>query len=139
MFEGETGVGRSVDRTAHLMAQNKDEAPDEVRICVVAAENRRRHWEWVKWLPHAQHPRIADAAGPVRLIFSDATDLEEALGGELTDRPRFSREATPLYEAPHIVVVVDGARASGESMLPCSYATMAIRSICLRIRSKADR
>jgi S-DNA-T family DNA segregation ATPase FtsK/SpoIIIE len=92
-------------------------APDEVRICVVAAENRRRHWEWVKWLPHAQHPKDADAAGPVRLIFSDASQLEDALGSELLDRPRFSRESTPLYEAPHIVVVVDGARASGESML----------------------
>ena len=93
------------------------QAPDEVRICVVAAENRRRHWEWVKWLPHAQHPKLADAAGPVRLIFSDASELEDALGSELVDRPRFVRENTPLYEAAHIVVVVDGARASGESML----------------------
>ncbi len=92
-------------------------APDEARICVIAAENRRRHWEWVKWLPHAQHPKHADAAGPVRLIFSDASELEDALGSDLVDRPRFSRDGTPLYEAPHIVVVVDGARAGGESML----------------------
>jgi S-DNA-T family DNA segregation ATPase FtsK/SpoIIIE len=92
-------------------------APDELRICVVAAENRRQHWEWVKWLPHAQHPKDNDAAGSVRLIFSDASELEEALGSDLSDRPRYSRDNTPLYEQPHIVVVVDGARASGESML----------------------
>ncbi|HEV3169989.1 MAG TPA: type VII secretion protein EccCa [Actinocrinis sp.] len=92
-------------------------APDEVRIAVIAAENRRQHWEWVKWLPHAQHPKDTDAAGPVRLIFGDAAELEDALGGELTDRARFSRDAPPMYDQPHIVVVVDGARASGESML----------------------
>ena len=92
-------------------------APDEVRVCVLAAENRRQHWEWVKWLPHAQHPKDNDAAGPVRLIYSDANELEEALGGELLDRPRFSREAPPILDQPHLIVVVDGARASGDSVL----------------------
>jgi len=92
-------------------------APGEVRICVIAAENRRQYWEWVKWLPHAQHPDTSDAAGSMRLIFSDAGELEEALGSELTERPRFSRDATPLYDQPHLIVVVDGARAGGESAL----------------------
>ena len=92
-------------------------APDEMRICVIAAENRRHHWEWVKWLPHAQHPKETDAAGSMRLVFSDATELEEALGSDLAERPRFSRDAAPLYDHPHIVVIIDGARASGDSSL----------------------
>jgi S-DNA-T family DNA segregation ATPase FtsK/SpoIIIE len=116
-----TGGGTADDARAEaraLLAQLATfHAPGEVRICVIAAENRRRHWEWVKWLPHAQHPRDSDAAGSVRLIFSDAGELEDALGAELTERPRFSRDATPLYDQPHLVVVVDGARAGGESML----------------------
>jgi DNA segregation ATPase FtsK/SpoIIIE, S-DNA-T family len=92
-------------------------APGEVRICVITAENRRHHWEWVKWLPHAQHPKDSDAAGSVRLIFADADELESALGAELTERPRFVRDATALYDQPHIVVVVDGARSGGDSTL----------------------
>jgi S-DNA-T family DNA segregation ATPase FtsK/SpoIIIE len=118
---GPVGEGTADDARAEARAILSQlatfHAPDEVRICVVAAENRRQHWEWVKWLPHAQHPKEADAAGPVRLIFSDASQLEENLGADLADRPRYSRDNTPLYEQPHIVVVVDGARAGGESML----------------------
>jgi S-DNA-T family DNA segregation ATPase FtsK/SpoIIIE len=115
------GAGSADDARAEaraLIAQlSAFHAPDELLICVVAAENRRQHWEWVKWLPHAQHPNDNDAAGSVRLIFSDASELEEALGAELLDRPRFSRDAVALYDQPHLVVVVDGARASGESTL----------------------
>jgi S-DNA-T family DNA segregation ATPase FtsK/SpoIIIE len=115
------GEGTPDDARGHaraLLAQLASfHAPDEVRICVLAAENRRQHWEWVKWLPHAQHPKENDAAGSVRLIYSDANELEEALGGELLDRPRFSREAAPLLDQPHLIVVVDGARASGDSVL----------------------
>jgi DNA segregation ATPase FtsK/SpoIIIE, S-DNA-T family len=118
---GPAGAGTAHDARAEaraVLAQLATfHAPDEVRICVVAAQERRRYWEWVKWLPHAQHESADDAAGPVRMVFSDATELEDALGAELTDRPRFSRDAVPMYDRPHIVVVVDGARASGESML----------------------
>ncbi|HEV2640382.1 MAG TPA: type VII secretion protein EccCa [Actinocrinis sp.] len=116
-----TGEGTADDARSEaraLLAQLATfHAPGEVRICVIAAENRRHHWEWVKWLPHAQHPRDSDAAGSVRLVFSDADELEAALGSELTERPRFARDATPQYDQPHIVVVVDGARSGGDSTL----------------------
>jgi S-DNA-T family DNA segregation ATPase FtsK/SpoIIIE len=115
------GAGTAEDARGHaraLLAQLAAfHAPDEVRVCVIAAENRRKHWEWVKWLPHAQHPKQTDAAGSVRLIYSDASELEQALGGELLDRPRFAREAPPILDQPHLIVVVDGARASGDSIL----------------------
>jgi len=116
-----TGDGTPDDARGHaraLLAQLVAfHAPDEVRVCVLAAENRRQHWEWVKWLPHAQHPKDNDAAGSVRLIYSDANELEQALGGELLDRPRFSRDAQPILDQPHLIVLVDGARASGDSVL----------------------
>jgi DNA segregation ATPase FtsK/SpoIIIE, S-DNA-T family len=111
---GDDARGHARALLAQLVAFH---APDEVRVCVLAAENRRQHWEWIKWLPHAQHPKDNDAAGPVRLIYSDANELEQALGGELLDRPRYSRDTQPILDQPHLIVVVDGARASGDSVL----------------------
>ena len=37
-------------------------SPDELRIAVLADPSRAPTWDWVKWLPHAQHPRLRDAA-----------------------------------------------------------------------------
>ena len=69
-------------------------APDDLLIAVVAAPDRQPAWDWVKWLPHAQHPRRTDAAGAVRLVFASLAELEAALGAELTGRPRFAPEAS---------------------------------------------
>ncbi|MDG6108549.1 type VII secretion protein EccC [Dactylosporangium aurantiacum] len=87
-------------------------SPDDVKIAVVAAPERRGEWEWVKWLPHAQHDRQTDAAGAVRLMFDSMTDLEEVLEDELHSRSRFAPELRPLTTAPHLVVVVDGGEVA---------------------------
>ena len=55
-------------------------APDELLVAVCAGPERRRRWEWVKWLPHAHHPTRTDALGPVRLVTSSAAELERLLG-----------------------------------------------------------
>lgn len=87
-------------------------SPDDVKIAVVAAPERRGEWEWVKWLPHAQHDRQTDAAGAVRLMFDSMTDLEEVLEDELHSRSRFAPELRPLTTAPHLLVVVDGGEVA---------------------------
>jgi S-DNA-T family DNA segregation ATPase FtsK/SpoIIIE len=92
-------------------------SPDDLRICVVTSNDRLSHWDWVKWLPHAQHPTQSDASGPQRLITDDVSELETMLGTDLQERPRFSRESPPLLEQPHLVVIVDGGRPSAESLL----------------------
>ena len=38
-------------------------------------------WEWVKWLPHAAHPRLRDAVGPMRMITARADDVRQLVGG----------------------------------------------------------
>ena len=43
-------------------------APDDLRIVVCADQARLGDWDWLKWLPHALHPTISDAAGPLRLV-----------------------------------------------------------------------
>ncbi|GFJ90838.1 type VII secretion protein EccC [Phytohabitans rumicis] len=71
-------------------------APDDLRIAVCAGPERRAAWEWVKWLPHAQHPSRTDALGPVRLVAGSAGELDRLLGDVIGDRS-------------HVVVVLDGA------------------------------
>ncbi|MEU9246440.1 type VII secretion protein EccCa [Streptomyces sp. NPDC048385] len=83
--------------------------PDELWIAVCAADEVRAEWEWVKWLPHNQHPQETDGAGPLRMVASVFTDLEDQLGSEFSERPAFDPDAVPGRDEPLVVVVVDGA------------------------------
>jgi S-DNA-T family DNA segregation ATPase FtsK/SpoIIIE len=87
-------------------------SPEDVTIAVVAPPERQPEWDWVKWLPHAQHPRRSDAAGPARLVFESLTAFEEAYSEHLHARPRFTSEAKPLTTGAHVVVILDGGEAS---------------------------
>jgi S-DNA-T family DNA segregation ATPase FtsK/SpoIIIE len=83
--------------------------PEELWITVCAGDEVRDAWEWVKWLPHNQHPQETDGAGPLRMVASAFTDLENQLGSEFTERPAFDPDAVPGRDEPFVVVVVDGA------------------------------
>ena len=87
-------------------------APDDLIVAVVAAGDRQSAWDWVKWLPHAQHVRRTDAAGARRLVFTSLAEAEEALGEELASRPRHSPDARALTTAPHVLVVLDGGEVA---------------------------
>ncbi|MEV0425437.1 type VII secretion protein EccCa [Micromonospora sp. NPDC050495] len=87
-------------------------APDDLIVAVVAAPDRQPAWDWVKWLPHAQHPGRTDAAGARRMVFASLAEAEVALSNELGGRPRFAPEAKPLTTAPHVVVLLDGGEVS---------------------------
>ncbi|WP_341717970.1 type VII secretion protein EccCa [Micromonospora sp. FIMYZ51] len=91
-------------------------APDELLVAVCAGPERRGAWEWVKWLPHAQHPNRVDALGPVRLVTSSAVELERLLDEVLATRSRFS-PAGPTTDGPHLVVVLDGGDLTGATEL----------------------
>ncbi|MFW6642313.1 type VII secretion protein EccCa [Nocardiopsis algeriensis] len=92
-------------------------AHDELRIAVCASEEALPHWSWTKWLPHTQHPTARDGAGAARLLCTDASELEQLLGADLADRPRFDPTAIPSREEPFTVVVVDGGRIPPGSRL----------------------
>ncbi|MCZ7419468.1 type VII secretion protein EccCa [Verrucosispora sp. WMMA2121] len=91
-------------------------APDELLVAVCAGPERRGRWEWVKWLPHAQHPTRADALGPVRLVASSVAELERLLDQVLASRSRFS-PVGPATDGPHLVVVFDGGDVTGATEL----------------------
>jgi S-DNA-T family DNA segregation ATPase FtsK/SpoIIIE len=94
------------------------QAPDDLRIAVCAAADRRPEWEWLKWLPHALHPDRTDALGPVRLVTTTVTALEAMLEDLLGNRPRFDPDnGGVLVAGPHLVVVVDGGESAGSDHL----------------------
>jgi S-DNA-T family DNA segregation ATPase FtsK/SpoIIIE len=92
-------------------------SPEDLVIVVAAAREFLPHWEWAKWLPHAQAPGATDGAGTRRLIDSDIRELENLISARLTGRPRFHPDGTPLPDEPHIVVVLDGVSLPPDSVL----------------------
>jgi len=82
-------------------------SPDDVLIAVVTSGRASAEWEWAKWLPHVQHLTLVDGLGQQRLMTTSLAQVETMLAEQLRDRPRFSRNATPPSDQPHIVIVVD--------------------------------
>ena len=89
-------------------------SPDDVLIAVATAGRAKEEWEWAKWLPRAQHPALSDGIGPMRMMAGSLAQIEEWLDEELRDRQRFSRNATPAPDQPHIVIVLDDAEVTRE-------------------------
>ena len=90
-------------------------APDDLIVAVCTGPERRRHWEWVKWLPHNLHPSQLDALGRVRLVTTSGPDLDEQLEDLIGSRPRFGAGAGTT--TPHLVIVLDGAFLRGTTQL----------------------
>ncbi|WP_374582803.1 type VII secretion protein EccCa [Frankia sp. CiP3] len=107
MIKGDIATSRGMLR-AMLAQAATFHAPGELVIAVCAASDRQQEWEWIKWLPHAQHPREHDATGPVRIFADDYADLEQLLGDDFIGRPRFEPDSTPSRDEPYVIVILDG-------------------------------
>ncbi|WP_034090224.1 type VII secretion protein EccC [Streptacidiphilus albus] len=92
-------------------------SPDDLVVGIAAAPGAAPEWEWAKWLPHIQHPSRTDGAGSLRMICPSLDELEELLADELGGRGRFNRDAPPVPDQPHLVVVLDGASVGPDSVL----------------------
>ncbi|WP_431774749.1 type VII secretion protein EccCa [Streptomyces cucumeris] len=105
-----SGVPESVHGSARaLVAQLATlHSPEDLVIAVVAAPASAEQWEWTKWLPHLQIAGAVDGAGSRRLFGDSLAELEELLKPRLEGRTRFSRDAQPTLDHPHVVVVLDG-------------------------------
>jgi S-DNA-T family DNA segregation ATPase FtsK/SpoIIIE len=89
-------------------------SPDDLLIAVVTSGRAKQEWEWAKWLPHAQSPGRVDGIGALRLIAGSLGQVERYLDEELRDRQRFTRNAPPLTDAPHVVIVIDDGDVTRE-------------------------
>ncbi|MGW6449689.1 type VII secretion protein EccCa [Lentzea sp. NPDC055074] len=92
-------------------------APDDLLIAVVSAGRTKQLWEWAKWLPHAQHPTDIDGIGQRRMMANSLAEIEAMLDENLRDRQRFTRNAPPPPDQPHIVIVIDDGDISREEMI----------------------
>jgi DNA segregation ATPase FtsK/SpoIIIE, S-DNA-T family len=113
---GDSGAARAAAR-ALVTQLFTFHAPDDVRIVVCAGENTAGEWEWVKWLPHCQHPYEADAAGPVRALRPTLPEVMAMLGTEFADRPRHEPGSAPNRDEPYVVIVLDGGEVGDETRL----------------------
>lgn len=116
-LDGEVTVVRSAVR-AMLAGLAVAHGPDQLRIAVAASEgDAREAWEWLKWLPHHEHPVYTDGGGRVRLTEFSLAGVESMLAAEFTAREAFSPSAPPGRGTPHLVVVVDGVGVTGAERL----------------------
>ncbi|ORW33867.1 secretion protein EccC [Mycobacterium paraense] len=53
--------------------------PDQLRIAGVVSDANREHWDWLKWLPHNQHPTATDAVGSARMVYRSPAEARSAL------------------------------------------------------------
>lgn len=124
------GTGEPVDSLARAMITQLAamHSPQDLRIVVCAAPARCKNWEWMKWLPHNQHPSEIDAAGPVRLFAERYDDLEKLLGGaDFAERARFAPKLAPPEGEPIVAILLDGvAIPSGSRFASSGFAGAAI-------------
>ncbi len=76
-------------------------SPEDVRIAAVVSPTSEAEWEWLKWLPHHQHPCLTDALGPARMTYRSL--------GEATIGCRPPTDG----ESPHTVIIIDDGSAPG--------------------------
>ncbi len=115
-MQGDRGLTRGLTR-AMLAQLVTFHSPDDVLIAIATAGRAKEEWEWAKWLPHAQHPALADGIGQLRMMAGSLAQIEQWLDEELRDRQRFSRNATPAPDQPHVVIIVDDAEVTREEQI----------------------
>ncbi|MEV6902039.1 type VII secretion protein EccCa [Amycolatopsis sp. NPDC051372] len=115
-MQGERSLTRGLTRAmlAQLVAFH---SPDDVMIAIATAGRAKEEWEWAKWLPHVQHPTMSDGIGQLRMMAGSLAQIEQWLDEELRDRQRFSRNATPAPDQPHVVIIIDDAEVTREEQI----------------------
>jgi S-DNA-T family DNA segregation ATPase FtsK/SpoIIIE len=89
-IDGDLAAARALIR-AMLCQLTALHSPADVRLVAVVNEAGAEVWDWLKWLPHHQHPVVVDNGGPLRMVYSSMTG---ALGA--------------VRIGCHIVLLVDG-------------------------------
>jgi S-DNA-T family DNA segregation ATPase FtsK/SpoIIIE len=114
VLAGDTDAARGAAR-AMLTQLFVFHPPDDVKIAACCGEETAGYWEWIKWLPHAQHLSETDAAGPLRTLRPALSEVIAMLGPEFADRPRHEAGAAPNRDEPYAVVIIDGGEVGAET------------------------
>ena len=113
---GAEDPARSLAR-AMICSATAFHSPDHLVVAVLCSEQNLVHWDWLKWLPHAQSAQQSDAVGPMRMVSTSLAEIATLLPPDLSDRPRFGADERP--PSPHILFVTDGAKLPpGNHVIP---------------------
>lgn len=52
-------------------------APTDAALMVAARKEVQPDWQWVKWLPHLQHPSETDGVGSLRMFATGASEISQ--------------------------------------------------------------
>ncbi|MTE11615.1 type VII secretion protein EccCa [Nocardia aurantiaca] len=120
-IKGFAAVQLTGDRThardmtrAMLLQLAMFQGPDQVLVTVVCGPDTVREWEWIKWLPHTQHPASLDGVGAGRMVYGSIREAHADLNPLLYNRVRYSRNQPPNPNLVQIVLVVDGGLLEAE-------------------------
>jgi len=83
-------------------------SPEHLVVAVLSSDQNLLHWDWLKWLPHAQSAQQSDAVGPRRMVTTSLAEVATLLPPDLSERPRFGADERP--PATHILLVTDGVQ-----------------------------
>ncbi len=99
-------------------------APTDVSLMVAATQAQQASWEWVKWLPHLQHPTEEDGVGPVRMFATAAGELSQmATSAQGSDNP------------PSLAVIVsDGV----EGVSPQQFVTPNTKAVTIEVTGNRE-
>ena len=75
--------------------------PEHLQIVAVVDAAAEAEWEWLKWLPHHQHPHAVDDLGSARMVYRRLGEAE--LGCIPADRG----------ESAHVALILDGGAVEG--------------------------
>ena len=105
--------------TALLLQAAALHSPSDLRLAVVRSERRAADWDWVKWLPHVQHPDAMDGDVPARLVTGSVGALHDLVDAELERRLDRHQRGRGQAAAPdsHLLVVIDGEELTGRPHL----------------------
>jgi DNA segregation ATPase FtsK/SpoIIIE, S-DNA-T family len=128
-------------------------APDQLLIVGAVADRHRAEWDWLKWLPHNQHPSVTDAVGNARMVYPTPAEAEAALAAVAAhvvllcdlDEPAVPVAGVSVLAvgtgadgAPLVVAGIDGL-ASPDRMDPVEALTCARRLAAYRVGDAANR
>lgn len=115
-FEGDRQLSQQLVRSM-VLELCAFHGPDHLQIAVVTADPDSASWNWMKWLPQAQHASARDGCGALRMLYPSLELLESSLAGDLSERGRFTRNGQPTQGLKQLVIVIDDGHVTGDERL----------------------
>ncbi|WP_028479314.1 type VII secretion protein EccC [Nocardia sp. CNY236] len=130
-LDGDRAEAREMTR-AMLLQLALFQAPDQVLVAVVCGPDTASEWEWIKWLPHSQHPDAQDGIGTQRMFYGSIREAMAGLQPLLGNRVRYSRNQPANANIVHIVIVVDGGllEAEDDQLRESGYEGVTVIDLC---------